>query len=85
MDHLLDIDCPTLVLVGSEDALLPVSFAEQLARGTGGAELVVLEQMGHGLLIESPDAVATTLLDFLRRKRAGRRTASELGRTNGCS
>jgi pimeloyl-ACP methyl ester carboxylesterase len=79
------IDCPTLVLVGSEDILLPVPFAEQLARGIRGAELVVLGKTGHGLLIESPDAVATTLLDFLRRNGAGSRTMGRLGRTNGCS
>jgi len=71
LDRLADISCPTLVLVGNEDVLLPVPFAEQLARGICGAELVVREKAGHGLLIESPDAVATTLLDFLRRRGAG--------------
>src|SRR5262249_48682323 len=43
-----EIGCPTLVLVGKEDVLLPVPFSEQLARGIPGAELVVMEKTGHG-------------------------------------
>jgi pimeloyl-ACP methyl ester carboxylesterase len=70
MDRLGAIDCPTLVLVGSEDILFPVAFAEQLARGIRGAELVVLEKTGHGLLVESPQAVATAMLAFLSRQDA---------------
>jgi len=64
-DRLGDLACPTLVLAGAEDALLPVAFSEQLARGIRGAKLVVLEGTGHGLLVESPAAVAAALLDFL--------------------
>jgi pimeloyl-ACP methyl ester carboxylesterase len=67
-DRLGAIACPTLVLVGSQDILLPVAFSEELARGIRGAELVVLEKTGHGLLIESPDAVAAAMLDFLSRQ-----------------
>jgi 3-oxoadipate enol-lactonase len=70
--RLSDMDCPTLALVGREDILLPVAFSEQLVRGIRGAELVVLEQTGHGLLIESPSAVAAAMLAFLsRREREG--------------
>ena len=61
------IRCPTLVLAGEEDILLPVPCAEELARGIAGAELVVLENTGHGMLIETPDAVAAAMLNFLAR------------------
>jgi pimeloyl-ACP methyl ester carboxylesterase len=67
-DRLGAINCPTLVLVGREDVLLPVAFAEQLARDIRGAELVVLEKTGHGLLIESPAVAAAAMLDFLSRQ-----------------
>jgi pimeloyl-ACP methyl ester carboxylesterase len=67
-DRLGDIGCPTLVLAGKEDALLPVPFSEQLARGIPGAELVVLEKAGHGLLVEDPDGVAQAMLAFLSRR-----------------
>jgi hypothetical protein len=46
-------------------------------RGIPGAELVELEKTEHGLLIESPDAVSTTLLDFLKKSVAGRRAAGD--------
>jgi pimeloyl-ACP methyl ester carboxylesterase len=68
-DRLGDIGCPTLVLVGKEDVLLPVGFSQQLAKGISGAELVVMES-GHGLLVESPEAVAQAMLAFLSRQRA---------------
>src|SRR5579863_2859481 len=68
-DRLRDLDCPTLVLTGAEDMLVPPVFSEQLARSIRGAELVVLPATGHGLLVESPKAVATVLLDFLSRQR----------------
>lgn len=61
------IRCPTLILVGKEDILLPVPFSQELAQGIPSAELVVLEKTGHGLLIETPDAVASAMLDFLAR------------------
>jgi pimeloyl-ACP methyl ester carboxylesterase len=67
-DRLGGLDCPTLVVVGSEDALLPVAFSERLVRGIRGAELVVLENTGHGLLIETPDPVANAMLAFLSRQ-----------------
>jgi 3-oxoadipate enol-lactonase len=70
-ERLGDIDCPTLVLAGSEDLLSPMVLAEQLVEGIRGAELVVLEKTGHGLLIESPGAVAAAVLDFLRGKAEG--------------
>jgi pimeloyl-ACP methyl ester carboxylesterase len=63
------IRCPTLVLVGEEDILLPVRFSEELARGIPSAELVVLEETGHGLLIESPEVVVQAMLPFLAKQR----------------
>jgi 3-oxoadipate enol-lactonase len=69
-DRLSAFDCPTLVVVGREDILVPVAFSEQLVRGIRGAELVVLEQTGHGLLIESPDEVANAMLKFLSQHRS---------------
>jgi 3-oxoadipate enol-lactonase len=65
-DRLNRLAMPTLVLVGREDILLPVAFSEQLSRNIRSAELVTLDETGHGLLIESPHAVTTALLEFLR-------------------
>lgn len=66
------IRCPTLVLAGGEDILLPPRLSEELAADIPSAVLVVLQKAGHGLLIESPDAVAKGLLDFLSNQCAGK-------------
>jgi pimeloyl-ACP methyl ester carboxylesterase len=67
IDRLGQITCPTLVLAGSDDILLPVGSSKILARGITGAELVILEKTGHVLLIETPEAVAKAMLEFLKR------------------
>ena len=61
------IRCPTLIMVGKEDILFPLDFSQQLAQRIPTAELVVLENAGHGLLIETPDAVAGAMREFLDR------------------
>ena len=68
-DRLVNIHCPTLVMVGKEDILTPVRFSEQLAQGIPNAELVILEQGGHAVVVESADTVAKVMLDFLRKHR----------------
>jgi pimeloyl-ACP methyl ester carboxylesterase len=60
-----NLNCPTGVLVGSEDILTPVAFSKQLAQSIPNAELVVLEGTGHGMLIESPKQLADAMLAFL--------------------
>ncbi len=64
------IACPTLVLAASEDILLPVAFSQELVREIPGAELVVVPHTGHCCMVETPDAVAAAVLDFLSRQRA---------------
>lgn len=64
-DRLSEIHCPTLVLVGRQDILTPIKFSQQLAQSIPNAELIVLDRGGHGFLIESPNAVATIMLNFI--------------------
>jgi 3-oxoadipate enol-lactonase len=59
------IRCPTLVLAGDEDILLPVSFSKELAQAIAGAKLVVLPGTGHGMLIETPEQVVAAMIEFL--------------------
>ena len=66
-DSLHNIHCPTLILVGKQDILTPVKFAQELAAAIPQAELVVIERGGHGVLIESSDAVILQLRQFLAR------------------
>jgi pimeloyl-ACP methyl ester carboxylesterase len=41
------VRAPTLIIWGSNDALMPLPFAEKFHRGIAGSELVVLEGGGH--------------------------------------
>ncbi len=65
LDRLPRIAAPTLVLVGSEDILSPVSYAQELTERIPGARLQVLEGAGHVPFLEDPEAVAEALLAFL--------------------
>jgi pimeloyl-ACP methyl ester carboxylesterase len=55
------INCPTLVLVGNEDALTPVSVALTIADGIAGSKLDVVQDCGHLSTMERPDAVTEAL------------------------
>jgi pimeloyl-ACP methyl ester carboxylesterase len=59
------IAASTLVLVGAEDILTPISCAQELAEGIPGARLHVLERGGHIPDAEYPEAVANVMLEFL--------------------
>ena len=48
-DRLASITAPTLVIHGSEDPLLPVDHGKDTAEAIPGAELLVVEGMGHCL------------------------------------
>jgi pimeloyl-ACP methyl ester carboxylesterase len=44
---LADITVPTLVLHGRQDTIVPLKIGELTARAIPGAELVILEGVGH--------------------------------------
>ncbi len=64
-DRLSQISAKTLVLVGSEEILLPVEVSERLSKGISNSKLVVLEGGGHGFMVEISDKVNSAVLEFL--------------------
>jgi haloalkane dehalogenase len=62
---------PTLILWGENDPFAPVGGAYRFAKQIPGAELVVLEGVGHFLVDDEPERVAAELERFLRAARAG--------------
>jgi pimeloyl-ACP methyl ester carboxylesterase len=60
------------VLVGREDALLPVSASEALAREIPGARLSILEGGGHAFAAEIAEAFNAAVLGFLAAAQRGR-------------
>ena len=64
---LKDIRQPTLVLVGEEDVMATPSQSRSLAQGIPGAELMILPNLGHFLLMEDPQLLADRICGFLDR------------------
>lgn len=55
------IGCPTLVMVGREDAVTTLEMAQEMVDGIAGARLAVIEQCGHMAPLEQPQAVTALL------------------------
>jgi pimeloyl-ACP methyl ester carboxylesterase len=65
-DLLPTIACPTLVLVGEQDALTPPSVAQDYASNIPNAQFVVIPNAGHLSNLEQPEAFLQALSGFLR-------------------
>lgn len=59
------IRCPTLVVVGDQDALTPPDRAAEIAAAVPNARQVVVADCGHLSTLEQPAAVTRALVDFL--------------------
>jgi pimeloyl-ACP methyl ester carboxylesterase len=72
------ISVPTLVVVGEEDRLTPVSAADYLATNIAGAEKAVIAGAGHLANIEKPEAFNAALGSFLDRFAERASTVAEI-------
>jgi pimeloyl-ACP methyl ester carboxylesterase len=63
--HLAAIRCPTLVIAARHDALMPVEWLEELARGIQGATLSIVERSGHMASLEQPEEVTALLAAWM--------------------
>jgi pimeloyl-ACP methyl ester carboxylesterase len=59
------IGCPTLILRGSESTVLTEAGARSLQAEIDDAQLVVIEDAGHHIQIDRPDALLAALATFL--------------------
>lgn len=62
------VDAPTLVLCGREDRATPLARSQEIARGIRGAELQVLDGLGHMAVVEDPAVVNTRLVPWVRAR-----------------
>lgn len=69
------ITVPTLIVTGSEDALIPVSESEAMHKAVPGSELMVVPNVGHLSNMEDAEAFNAGLRLFLLK--VGRRKASQ--------
>ncbi|MGB5659738.1 MAG: alpha/beta fold hydrolase, partial [Thermoanaerobaculia bacterium] len=63
------IRCPTLVMVGEQDALKSPSYSQIIADRIPGSEVVLIPGAGHAVILEKPSEVNAALLDFLAKHR----------------
>ena len=61
------IRCPTLVLVGEQDAVTPLERAQEMAAAIAGSRLAVIPECGHMCALEQPERVTQELVAWLER------------------
>jgi pimeloyl-ACP methyl ester carboxylesterase len=62
---LVDIDIPTVVIVGRQDQVTPLPRSEEMAADIADSRLVVLEDCGHMSPLEKPAEVTAALRRWL--------------------
>ncbi|HJV85613.1 MAG TPA: alpha/beta hydrolase [Noviherbaspirillum sp.] len=61
------VACPTLLLLGKRDMMTPPKATATLTKAIAGCQVVQIDNCGHSLMAEQPDAVLDALYDFMRR------------------
>lgn len=64
---LAQITCPTLIIVGADDALTPPEAARQMHTAIRGSRLEIIPDAGHLSNMEQPELVNQVLADWLSR------------------
>ena len=60
------IQCPTLLVWGTQDRVVPASYAKIFSSGIAGpSQLRTIDAAGHLVDFDAPDAVAEAVLEFL--------------------
>ena len=59
------IQCPTLVLWGASDKLIPPAYGKAFLKAISGARLVTLNSSGHVPMLEEQDAFVQAVTNFL--------------------
>ncbi len=65
VDNLDKITCPTLIIWGKQDRVIPVAHAQIAKNGIPNAELHILDPCGHEPHFERPNDFNRLVLDFL--------------------
>ena len=60
-----NIACPTLLTVGDQDPVTPLSWQRQIAAGIAGSHIRIIPGTAHMTMLEAPAVFNTVVLDFL--------------------
>jgi pimeloyl-ACP methyl ester carboxylesterase len=64
-DQLSQVRVPTFILCGGLDKMVPLKYSEFLRDNITGAQMEILPNAGHMLMLEQPDQTADKLSSFL--------------------
>lgn len=64
-ERLSEIHLPTLVICGAEDKMTPMRLSQHLVDSITGAQLEIVPEAGHMVMLEKPPEVAGLLSEFL--------------------
>lgn len=67
MGRVKEIDLPTLVICGTDDALTPPRYSEYLAGEIRGSRFELIPHAGHMVMLEKPEETNRALERFLSR------------------
>ena len=70
--RLVEVDCPTLIVVGEADQVATLDAAKRLADEVPGAQLVSSPDAAHMLTLERPDEFERLVLGFVATAPPGR-------------
>lgn len=84
-DRLGEIGCPTLLVWGREDILVPVADADEYERLIPDARKVVFDETGHMPMLERPGEFNDALMGFVSAESVGAPTATADAPSNGAS
>jgi pimeloyl-ACP methyl ester carboxylesterase len=65
VEHIAQLNLPTLILWGGQDRLIGLEFAERFAKDIKGSKLVAFHELGHVPHEESPEKTLPALQAFL--------------------
>jgi pimeloyl-ACP methyl ester carboxylesterase len=77
-DRLSQISCPTLVIWGREDVLVPARDADEYARLIPNARKVVFDDTGHSPMMERPQTFNDCMVEFISEERGERPSEQDL-------
>lgn len=60
------VTCPTLLLLGKRDMMTPPKATAPLTKAIPKCQVAHIDNCGHSLMAEQPDAVLDTLFSFMR-------------------
>lgn len=62
---LAELDCPVLIMAGDKDVIIPLERAEAMATMVKKGTLVTIENAGHTMMLEQPQATAMAIRTFM--------------------